>query len=59
MNILYFKGQYSLPQSTITIPPIPDLPSFLTDGDYKVEAKLSQSGMELGCLEIQLSLKKG
>ena len=53
-----FQGNYSLPTSTIEIPKIPDVPSFLTDGDYQITAKLVSQKGELGCLFMELSLTK-
>ncbi|XP_070554173.1 ganglioside GM2 activator-like [Ptychodera flava] len=51
------KGMYSLPPSSIEIPTIPDIPSWLTDGDYQATAHLSMSGRELACYEADVSLK--
>lgn len=48
-------GDYAFPSSDITIPDI-ELPSFLTNGNYKVQGVLGSSDGELGCLDISFSL---
>ncbi|XP_077983984.1 ganglioside GM2 activator-like [Glandiceps talaboti] len=50
------KGVYSLPKSDIAIPQIPDLPSWLTNGDYEIHADLSMSSQRLACYEADVSL---
>ncbi|XP_038555262.1 ganglioside GM2 activator [Micropterus salmoides] len=48
-------GSYSLPQSDFYLPHM-DLPSWLTNGNYRVEGVLGSQDQELGCLKIALSL---
>lgn len=49
-------GTYSLPSSTFSIPDVP-LPSWLEEGDYRVKGVLSNANGEVGCANIELSLK--
>lgn len=49
------QGSYSLPQSQFFLPYM-DLPSWLTNGDYRVQGVLGAGGKELGCLKISLSI---
>nr|XP_046262801.1 ganglioside GM2 activator [Scatophagus argus] len=48
-------GSYSLPQSDFYLPHM-DLPSWLTNGNYRVQGVLGVQGRELGCLKVALSL---
>ena len=59
MPVIHLQGSYSLPTTIVNIPEIPDVPSFLTDGDYRVTAKLTSGSAELGCLYLELSVTKG
>ncbi|XP_054453874.1 ganglioside GM2 activator [Anoplopoma fimbria] len=49
-------GSYSLPQSDFYLP-IMDLPSWLTNGNYRVQGVLGTGDNELGCLKVSLSLR--
>ncbi|XP_060096276.1 ganglioside GM2 activator [Heteronotia binoei] len=51
-------GTYNLPPSVIYIPNL-DLPSFLTNGDYRIKIVLSMGDQELGCAKISFSLHAG
>ncbi|KAL8212090.1 UNVERIFIED_CONTAM: hypothetical protein K2H54_036883 [Gekko kuhli] len=48
-------GTYNLPPSDIYIPNM-DLPSFLTNGDYRLKAVLSNGEQEYGCVKLSFSL---
>ncbi|XP_044310549.1 ganglioside GM2 activator [Varanus komodoensis] len=48
-------GSYNLPPSEFFIPNI-GLPSFLTNGDYKIKAVLSNGDQELSCVKLSFSL---
>ncbi|KAJ6667858.1 hypothetical protein lerEdw1_016179 [Lerista edwardsae] len=48
-------GTYTLPPSVFYIPNM-DLPSFLTNGDYKLQATLSNGDQLEGCLKMAFSL---
>ncbi|KAM4732949.1 ganglioside GM2 activator [Anableps anableps] len=48
-------GSYSLPQSEFYLPYM-DLPSWLTNGNYRVQGDLGGGGKELGCLKLSLSI---
>lgn len=50
------QGTYSLPKSDFTLP-VPELPSWLTSGNYRIESVLSSNGKRLGCVKIAASLK--
>ncbi|KAI5935294.1 ganglioside GM2 activator [Manis javanica] len=50
------EGTYSLPKSDFTLP-VPELPSWLTSGNYRIESVLSSNGKRLGCVKIAASLK--
>ncbi|XP_034399984.1 ganglioside GM2 activator [Cyclopterus lumpus] len=49
-------GSYSLPPSDFDLP-VMDLPSWLTNGDYRVQGVLGSRDRELGCLKLSLSLR--
>nr|XP_056721046.1 ganglioside GM2 activator [Euleptes europaea] len=51
-------GTYNLPPSDIFIPNM-DLPSFLTNGDYRLKSVLSNGDQEIGCLKLSFSLHSG
>ncbi|XP_061690773.1 ganglioside GM2 activator [Syngnathoides biaculeatus] len=49
-------GSYALPQSDFFLP-FMDVPSWLSNGDYRLQGVLSDgNGEELGCLQVALSL---
>ncbi|XP_073677194.1 ganglioside GM2 activator [Garra rufa] len=48
-------GDYALPSSEIVIPDV-ELPSWLTNGNYRVQGVLGSADKELGCLKIGFSL---
>ncbi|CAC5391679.1 GM2A [Mytilus coruscus] len=50
-------GTYTLKPDVWTIPPVPSLLSWLTSGDYKVDAKLvnKDSGEIIGCYNTQIT----
>ncbi|XP_060784001.1 ganglioside GM2 activator [Neoarius graeffei] len=48
-------GDYSLPQTVFSLPKV-DLPVWLTNGQYRVQGVLGNSGKELGCLKVALTL---
>ncbi|XP_019726985.1 ganglioside GM2 activator [Hippocampus comes] len=49
-------GSYALPESDFFLPFV-DVPSWLTNGDYRLQGVLGGSGgTELGCLKVALSL---
>ncbi|XP_008309264.1 ganglioside GM2 activator [Cynoglossus semilaevis] len=49
------SGSYSLPKSDFYLPDI-ELPSWLTNGHYRVQGVLGMKGTQLGCLEVTFSL---
>ncbi|KAM8907768.1 ganglioside GM2 activator isoform 3-T3 [Spinachia spinachia] len=49
-------GSYSLPQSDFYLP-IMELPSWLTNGNYRFQGVLGMQDKELGCLRVSLSLR--
>ncbi|KAJ1128399.1 hypothetical protein NDU88_006778 [Pleurodeles waltl] len=49
-------GTYSLPSSIFSIPDV-SLPSWLEDGDYRVKGVLNNADGEVGCANLELSLK--
>ncbi|KAM6471547.1 ganglioside GM2 activator [Liasis olivaceus] len=49
-------GSYSLPSSEFFIPNM-DLPSFLTNGDYRMRVVLSNGDQELACSKLSFSLQ--
>ncbi|XP_042682206.1 ganglioside GM2 activator [Centrocercus urophasianus] len=49
-------GSYSLPTSDFTLPEV-ELPSWLTNGNYRVQAVVSNNGKELACIKLGFSLK--
>nr|XP_003217536.1 PREDICTED: ganglioside GM2 activator [Anolis carolinensis] len=51
-------GTYNLPSSEVYIPDV-DLPSFLTNGDYRIQVVLSNGDQELSCSKISFSLHSG
>ncbi|XP_002734286.2 ganglioside GM2 activator-like [Saccoglossus kowalevskii] len=51
------KGTYKLPSSDIEIPEIPNIPEWLTNGEYQATATLSNQGKRLACYTAQLSIK--
>ncbi|XP_065062566.1 ganglioside GM2 activator-like [Rhopilema esculentum] len=50
------KSEYKLPPSSLTLPDI-KLPSFIENGDYKIQATLMKGSARLGCYEIKASLQ--
>lgn len=50
------EGTYSLPKSTFPLPDL-ELPSWLSNGNYRVQSILSSGGKRLGCVKITASLK--
>ncbi|KAJ8254971.1 hypothetical protein GJAV_G00199460 [Gymnothorax javanicus] len=51
-------GDYSLPKSDFYLPDV-DLPSWLTNGHYRVQGVLGAKGQELGCLKVTFSVHSG
>ncbi|XP_040029698.2 ganglioside GM2 activator [Gasterosteus aculeatus] len=49
-------GSYSLPQSDFYLP-VMEVPSWLTNGNYRVQGVLGMQDKELGCLRVSLSLR--
>ncbi|XP_077182639.1 ganglioside GM2 activator [Paroedura picta] len=49
-------GTYNLPPSDIYIPSM-DLPSFLTNGDYRLKTKMMHDNEQLACLKLFFSLQ--
>lgn len=49
-------GCYNLPPSEFFIPKI-ELPSFLTNGDYKIRAVMKSGDQELACVQVSCSLQ--
>lgn len=52
----FTAGDYSLPESTFYIPDV-TLPSWVTNGDYRVTGTLSSNNQEVGCAKIAFSLR--
>ncbi|XP_067422713.1 ganglioside GM2 activator [Emydura macquarii macquarii] len=52
------QGAYSLPPTDFYLPAL-ELPSWLTNGDYRVQATLSHEGKQLACVNVVLSLHSG
>ncbi|XP_015205532.1 ganglioside GM2 activator [Lepisosteus oculatus] len=48
-------GDYTLPETDFYLPNV-DLPYWLTNGNYRVEGVLGNSGLELGCLKVTFSI---
>ncbi|XP_025056752.1 ganglioside GM2 activator [Alligator sinensis] len=48
-------GSYSLPTSDFALPDI-ELPSWLTNGDYRIRGVVSYGGKELSCVQLELSV---
>nr|XP_057913603.1 ganglioside GM2 activator [Doryrhamphus excisus] len=51
----FHAGSYSLPESDFFLPYM-DLPSWLTNGNYRLQGVLGGGGNELGCLKVALSI---
>eukprot|EP00794_Sanderia_malayensis_P012659 gene12659-13959_t len=51
------KAEYKVPATVLSIPTLP-IPSFIENGDYKIQATLMKGSTRLGCYEIKASLKK-
>ncbi|XP_068427006.1 ganglioside GM2 activator [Clinocottus analis] len=51
-------GSYSLPLSDFELPVV-ELPSWLTNGNYRVIGVLGSGDAALGCLKLSLSLRSG
>ncbi|NXX17603.1 SAP3 protein, partial [Podargus strigoides] len=49
-------GSYSLPASNIDLPDV-ELPSWMTNGNYRVRATASNGGKELACVKVAFSLR--
>uniref|UniRef100_A0A8B9QFG4 GM2 ganglioside activator n=1 Tax=Apteryx owenii TaxID=8824 RepID=A0A8B9QFG4_APTOW len=49
-------GSYSLPASDFPLPDI-ELPSWMTNGNYRVRAAVSNNGEELACVKLAFSLQ--
>ncbi|EOB07939.1 Ganglioside GM2 activator, partial [Anas platyrhynchos] len=49
-------GSYSLPASDFALPDV-ELPSFMTNGNYRVRAVVSSKGEELACVKLGFSLQ--
>lgn len=56
MCLLSLQGSYSLPASDFDLPDV-ELPSWMTNGNYRVQAVTSSSGEELACVKLAFSLK--
>ncbi|XP_078457323.1 ganglioside GM2 activator [Lampetra fluviatilis] len=54
-NCPFKKGKYNFPESDFTIPYV-ELPSWLTNGNYRSKVTLSMGGKEVACLKLSLSL---
>ncbi|XP_071426512.1 ganglioside GM2 activator-like [Pithys albifrons albifrons] len=50
------EGFYSLPASDFDVPDV-ELPSWMTNGNYRVRAVLSNGGEERACLKLAFSLR--
>ena len=53
---LSLQGSYSLPESNIELPEV-ELPSWLTNGNYRVQAVISSDGNQLACMKVTFSLQ--
>ncbi|XP_025903320.1 ganglioside GM2 activator [Nothoprocta perdicaria] len=49
-------GSYSLPPSDFPLPDI-ELPSWMTNGNYRVRVAVSSKGQELACVKLAFSLQ--
>ncbi|XP_072204462.1 ganglioside GM2 activator [Excalfactoria chinensis] len=49
-------GSYSLPASDFVLPDV-ELPSWMTNGNYRVRAVVSNKGQELACIKLGFSLQ--
>ncbi|KAJ7402130.1 Ganglioside GM2 activator [Pitangus sulphuratus] len=49
-------GSYSLPASDFDLPDV-ELPSWMTNGNYRVRAVVSNGGEELACVKLAFSLQ--
>lgn len=49
-------GSYSLPASDFALPDV-ELPSWMTNGNYRVRAVVSSKGEELSCVKLGFSLQ--
>ncbi|XP_010134019.1 PREDICTED: ganglioside GM2 activator [Buceros rhinoceros silvestris] len=49
-------GFYSLPASDFDLPDV-ELPSWMTNGNYRVRATASKGGQELACVQLTFSLQ--
>uniref|UniRef100_A0A8B9MDR1 GM2 ganglioside activator n=1 Tax=Accipiter nisus TaxID=211598 RepID=A0A8B9MDR1_9AVES len=50
------KGSYSLPASDFILPDV-ELPAWMTNGNYRVRAAVSNGGEELACVKVAFSLQ--
>lgn len=50
------QGSYSLPASDFALPDV-ELPSWMTNGNYRVRAVVSSKGEELSCVKLGFSLQ--
>ncbi|XP_010215979.1 PREDICTED: ganglioside GM2 activator [Tinamus guttatus] len=50
------KGSYSLPPSDFLLPDV-ELPSWMTNGNYRVRVAVSSKGEELACVKLAFSLQ--
>lgn len=53
---LSLQGSYSLPASDFALPDV-ELPSWMTNGNYRVRAVVSNKGQELACVKLGFSLQ--
>ncbi|KGL79351.1 Ganglioside GM2 activator, partial [Tinamus guttatus] len=49
------QGSYSLPPSDFLLPDV-ELPSWMTNGNYRVRVAVSSKGEELACVKLAFSL---
>lgn len=56
IHLLSPQGSYSLPASDFALPDV-ELPSFMTNGNYRVRAVVSSKGEELACVKLGFSLQ--
>ncbi|KAM9603842.1 ganglioside GM2 activator [Morphnus guianensis] len=49
-------GSYSLPASDFILPDV-ELPAWMTNGNYRVRAAVSNGGEELACIKVAFSLQ--
>lgn len=49
------QGSYSLPASDFDVPDV-ELPSWMTNGNYRVRVVVSNGGEELSCVKLAFSL---